>query len=76
LLAVYDVNLLIARVVVCVDNPVLLAVKANRCKRTDNVDVNTVQEAGQPIRRPPRDLLLRVAEKAYFARKAFVVSEE
>jgi hypothetical protein len=76
LLAVYNVNLLIARVVVCVDNLVLLAVKADRCKQTNNVDVNTVQEASRPIRRPPRDLLLRVAEKAHFARKAFVVSKE
>jgi hypothetical protein len=46
LLAVYDVDPLIACVVVCVDDLVLLSVKADRCKRTDNVDVNTVQEAG------------------------------
>jgi hypothetical protein len=75
LLAVYDVNPSIACVVVRVDDPVLLAVQADRCKWTDNVDVNTVQEAGRPIRRPPRDLLLRVAKKANFARKVFVVSK-
>jgi hypothetical protein len=34
-----------------------------------------VEEASRPVRRPPRNLLLRVAEKANFARKAFVVSE-
>jgi hypothetical protein len=75
LLAVYNVNLLIACIVVCVDNPVLLSVKADRCKQTDNVNVDAVQEAGQLVRQPPRDLLLRVAEKANFARKAFVVSK-
>jgi hypothetical protein len=42
LLAVYNINLLIACVVVRVDNLVLLFVKANRCKRTNNVNVNTV----------------------------------
>jgi hypothetical protein len=61
LLAVYYIDLSITCVVVRVDDPVLLAVKANRCKRTDNV------------RRPPRDLLLRVAKKADFAGKTFVV---
>jgi hypothetical protein len=73
LLAVYNVNLLITCVVVCVDNLVLLAVKANRCKRTNNVNVDLVQEASQLVRRPPRDLLLRVAEKADFAGKVVVV---
>jgi hypothetical protein len=73
LLAVYNVNLLIACIVVRVDDPVLLSVEADRCKRTDNVDVDAVQEAGRPVRRPPRDLLLRVAKKADFAGKAFVV---
>jgi hypothetical protein len=75
LLTVYDVNPSIVCIVVRVDDPVLLSVEADRCKRTDNVDVNAVQEAGRPIRRPPRDLLLRVAEKADFAREAFVVCE-
>jgi hypothetical protein len=75
LLAVYDVDLLIACVVVCVDYLVLFSVKADRCKRTDNVNVNTVQEASRLVRRPPRDLLLRAAKKADFARKVFVVSE-
>jgi hypothetical protein len=75
LLAVYNVDPSIACIVVRVDDPVLLSVEADRCKRTDNVDVNTVQEAGRPIRRPPRDLLLRVAEKADFAGKVFVVCE-
>jgi hypothetical protein len=73
LLAVYNVNLLITCVVVRVDNLVLFSVKANRCKRTNNVDVNTVQKASQLIRQPPRDLLLRVAKKADFAGKVFVV---
>jgi hypothetical protein len=45
LLAVYNVNPLIACVVVRVDNLVLLSVKADRCKRTNNVDVNAVEEA-------------------------------
>jgi hypothetical protein len=75
LLAVYNVDLLIACIVVRVNNLVLLSVEANRCKRTDNVDVNAVEEASRPVRRPPRNLLLRVAKKANFARKAFVVSE-
>jgi hypothetical protein len=75
LFAVYNVDPSIACIVVRVDDPVLLSVEADRCKRTDNVDVDAVQEAGRPVRRPPRDLLLRVAEKANFARKAFVVSK-
>jgi hypothetical protein len=75
LLAVYNINLSIACIVVRVNNPVLLSVEANRCKRTDNVDVNAVEEASQPVRQPPRNLLLRVAKKANFARKAFVVSK-
>jgi hypothetical protein len=75
LLAVYNVDLSITCVVVRVDDPVLFSVEADRCKRTDNVDVYTVQKAGRPIRWPPRDLLLRVAEKADFAGKAFVICE-
>jgi hypothetical protein len=75
LLAVYNVDPSIACIVVRVNDPVLLSVEANRCKRTDNVDVNAVEEASRLVRRPPRNLLLRVAEKANFARKAFVVSE-
>jgi hypothetical protein len=73
LLAVYDIDPSITCVVVRVDDPVLLAVKADRCKRTDNVNVDAVQEAGRLVRRPPRDLLLRVAKKADFAGKTFVV---
>jgi hypothetical protein len=75
LLAVYNVDLSIACIVVRVNNLVLLSVEANRCKRTDNVDVNVVEEAGRLVRRPPRNLLLRVAKKVNFARKAFVVSK-
>jgi hypothetical protein len=73
LLTVYDINPLITCVVVRVDNLVLLAVKADRCKQTNNVNVDAVQEASQLVRRLPRDLLLRVAKKADFAGKTFVV---
>jgi hypothetical protein len=75
LLAVYNVDLLIACIVVRVDDLVLLFVKVDRCKRTDNVNVNAVEEASRLVRRPPRDLLLRVTKKANFARKAFIVSK-
>jgi hypothetical protein len=73
LLTVYNIDPSITCVVVHVDDLVLLAVKANRCKQTDNVNVDAVQEAGQLVRWPPRDLLLRVAKKADFAGKTFVV---
>jgi hypothetical protein len=42
LFAVYDVDPSIACVVVRVDDPVLLSVESDRCKRTNNVDVNAV----------------------------------
>jgi hypothetical protein len=42
LFAVYDIDPSIACVVVCVDDPVLLSVEADRRKWTNNVDVNAV----------------------------------
>jgi hypothetical protein len=60
-------------VVVCIDNLVLFFVKADRCKQTNNVNINVVQKASKLIRQLPRDLLLRVAKKVDFAGKVFVI---